>query len=275
LLVAEGLGAQTAYARGEDPRGELLTDDNGPRAALVTGAAQGIGLATAFELAKRGYVVYAADIDEEQLAAAVRVDSTDKLDIRPAVFDISDVDAATEAIRRCDREVPIVALVNNAGVRISGPITAVTQDEYDWIMSINVRGAFFALQAAASLMKGRGEGSIVNLASTSAFVASSARPMACYDISKASLKMLTVSAARELAPYGIRVNAVAPGTISTPTSQRLAGGLDALESRSADRIPLGRIGEASEIARAIAFLVSDEASYMTGHTLVVDGGWLT
>lgn len=250
-------------------------DHHPTRSALVTGAAQGIGLAVARELATAGYTVFAADLDASVVEAATTTDRERLLDIRPVALDVADVAVVRDVVERCDGEVPLAALVNNAGVRISGPLTEVTPQEYDWLMSVNVRGAYFALQAAAIAMQPRGEGAIVNLSSTSGFVASSARPMSCYDLSKASMRMLTVSAARELAPLGIRVNAVAPGIVSTPTSRRLAGGDDALASRVAERVPLGRVGQPTDVAQAISFLVSDAASYITGHTLVVDGGWLT
>ena len=168
---------------------------------------------------------------------------------------------------------PLATMVNNAGVGWIRPLVEVTPQEFDDLMSINLRGVFFGIQAAARAMAGRG-GCIVNTASTSAFTASTT-PMVPYDTSKGAVRMLTIAAARELASEGIRVNAVAPGTVDTDLTRTLLDDPGVLERQAAERIPLGRLGRVSDIAAAVDFLSSDAASYVTGHVLVVDGGWLT
>ena len=120
----------------------------------------------------------------------------------------------------------------------------------------------------------RRAGTIVNLASTSAFTAST-QPMVPYDSSKGAVRMLTIAAARELAQYDIRVNAIAPGTVSTDLTRSLAPDVEELERLAETHIPLGRLGSPADMAQAVDFLSSPASSYVTGHVLVVDGGWLT
>ena len=139
-------------------------------------------------------------------------------------------------------------------------------------MDVNVRGVFFAVQAAVRAMTPRGRGSVVTVCSTSGFTASTG-PMTVYDTSKGAVRLLTQAAAREAAGSGIRVNAVAPGTVETDLTLALASG-DELAALGRERVPLGRLGQPQEIAAAVEFLSSDAASYVTGHVLVVDGGWL-
>ena len=139
-------------------------------------------------------------------------------------------------------------------------------------MAVNVRGVFFVVQAALRAMAPRGAGSIVTVCSTSGFTASTG-PMAADDASKGAVRLLTQAAAREAAASGVRVNAVAPGTVETDLTLGLASAA-ALADLGTNRIPLGRLGQPHEIAAAVVFLASDAASYVTGHVLVVDGGWL-
>jgi NAD(P)-dependent dehydrogenase (short-subunit alcohol dehydrogenase family) len=191
---------------------------------------------------------------------------------RAVELDVTDVDAVREAIARVDAETPLRTVVCNAGVALRRPLVEVEPEEYDRLMAVNVRGVFFVMQAALRALVPRGAGSVVNVASTSAFTASTG-PMAAYDASKAAVRMLTQAAAREVAASGVRVNAVAPGTVETELTRGLAT-REQLADLARERVPLGRLGTPAEIAAAVVFLASDEASYVTGTTLVVDGGWL-
>jgi NAD(P)-dependent dehydrogenase (short-subunit alcohol dehydrogenase family) len=171
-----------------------------------------------------------------------------------------------------DADVALGVVVANAGVAFGKPLVDVEPDEYDDLMAVNVRGVFFVVQAALRAMLPRGKGSIVTVCSTSSFTASTG-PMAAYDASKAAVKLLTQAAAREVAPAGVRVNGVAPGPIETSLTRGLATP-EQLADLGRSRVPLGRLGRPAEIGDAVVYLASDAASYVTGHVLVVDGGWL-
>jgi NAD(P)-dependent dehydrogenase (short-subunit alcohol dehydrogenase family) len=231
------------------------------RTALITGGARGIGRAIV-EVLSADHDVVIADID---VAAAVG------LPARAIELDVADVAAVREVVAQVDAESPLRTVVCNAGIAFRRPLIEVEPDEYDRLMAINLRGVFFVMQAALRALVPRGAGSIVNVASTSAFTASTG-PMSVYDASKAAVRMLTQAAAREVAVSGVRINAVAPGTVETDLTRGLA--TSELLAELGQRVPLGRLGCPGEIAAAVAFLASDDASYVTGTTLVVDGGWL-
>jgi len=163
-------------------------------------------------------------------------------------------------------------LVNNAGIGIPKPLVDYTEADWDRQLGVNLKGMFFATQEAAKLMLPRRKGKIVNFASTAGFVSSST-PETAYDISKGGVRQLTTSVAAELAPHRINVNAVAPGTIATDLTMRV---LDTEEkmARASAKIPMGRLGTPEDMVGPVLFLCSSESDYVTGHTLVVDGGWL-
>lgn len=236
-----------------------------PTAALVTGGARGIGRAVAERLAARGDTVFVGDLEPPE-------DDGGKL--RWVELDVRDAGALAEAVEQIDREIPLGVMINNAGVAWMRPLVEVAPEEFDNLLAVNLRGVFFGIQAAAKAMIPRRRGCIVNTASTSAFAASTT-PMTPYDTSKGAVRMLTLAAARELAPYGIRVNAVAPGTMDTDLTRRLLGGTGALDAQPGTLIPLGRLGRPEDVAGAVDYLTSEDASYVTGHVLAVDGGWLT
>jgi NAD(P)-dependent dehydrogenase (short-subunit alcohol dehydrogenase family) len=238
-----------------------------PRGSLVVGGAKGIGRAISAALAARGDDLVVADIDVAA-AAECAADTGG----RAVALDVADADAVREVVARVDAETPLHTVVANAGIAFRRSILEVEPAEYDRMMAVNVRGVFFVVQAALRAMVPRGRGSVVTVASTSGFTASTG-PMAVYDASKGAVRVLTQAAAREAAASGVRVNAVAPGTVETDLTRGLASSAE-LEALGRERVPLGRLGRPEEIAAAVVFLSSEAASYVTGHVLVVDGGWL-
>jgi NAD(P)-dependent dehydrogenase (short-subunit alcohol dehydrogenase family) len=238
-----------------------------PRGSLVVGGAKGIGRAICAALAERGDEVVVADVD---VAAAERCAA--EIGGRAVALDVTDAAAVREVVGRVDAETLLATVVANAGVAFRKQIFDVEPGEYDRLMAVNVRGVFFVVQAALRVMVPRGTGSVVTLCSTSGFTASTG-PMTVYDASKGAVRLLTQAAAREVAASGVRVNAVAPGTVETGLTRSLASA-EELAALGRERVPLGRLGRPEEIAAAVAFLSSAAASYVTGHVLVADGGCL-
>ena len=239
---------------------------------LVTGGARGIGRAIAERLARRGDTVFIGDLGSTASPTAAELSAVG-LAVHAVELDVREPESLAAAVASVEEVAPLATMVNNAGVGWIRPLTDVTPQQFDDLMAVNLRGVFFGIQAAARAMAGRG-GCIVNTASTSAFTASTT-PMVPYDTSKGAVRMLTIAAARELAPARIRVNAVAPGTVDTDLTRSVLDDPEVLERQAAERIPLGRLGRVTDIAAAVDFLSSADASYVTGHVLVVDGGWLT
>jgi NAD(P)-dependent dehydrogenase (short-subunit alcohol dehydrogenase family) len=250
-----------------------MTSESSIEAAFVTGGASGLGRAVCRRLAARGEHVVVADRDAAGVAGTVDLVRRDGGSAEGVVLDVTDADAVRAAVAAADAAHPLRTVVACAG--IARPTSALDDDlaAFDATMAVNVRGAYVTVQAAAAVLVARGTGSIVTIGSTSSFTASST-PMLAYDMSKAAVKMLTQAAARELGPLGVRVNGVAPGTMDTPLMRGLGADDEALGTLAAARIPLGRLGSPEEVAEAVAFASSPEASYLTGHVLVVDGGWL-
>lgn len=241
--------------------------------AIVTGGARGIGLAIATRLAERGDLVTIADVRLEEAERSAEGLCASGHAATAVQLDVTQTNQVFEVLAKADARAALTTVVCNAGVGFASSFEATREEDYDALMAVNVKGVFFVTQAAVRLMLPRGHGSVVSIASTSGFTASNT-PMAAYDASKAAVRMITQSAAREVASSGIRVNAVAPGTVGT-TMVREVLTPESVEYLCKYRIPMGRLAEPHEIAQAVAFLSSDEATYVTGHTLVVDGGWLT
>lgn len=243
------------------------------KVALVTGAGRGMGRAVALRLGREGALVVVAELNPEQgveVAEGIRAAGGRAVAFSADVSRVDDVARLfADAVKACGT---IDILVNNAGIGVAKPILDYTEEDWDRQMGVNVKGVFFCSQAAARLMIPRRQGKIVNFASTSAFVSSS-QPEVAYDTSKGAVRQMTISMAAELAPHGINVNAVAPGTTATEMTKSSLSTKEGLAWQLA-RIPIGRIGQPDDIAAVVLFLCSPEASYITGHTLVADGGWL-
>lgn len=233
--------------------------------AIVTGGCRGIGLAATQIFLEQGWAVAVVDRDAEELANAC----AGKDNVLPVQADVSDPQSVDGMIRAVvARFGQIDALVNNAGVALFAPLAQTSFEQWREVMSTNLDGVFLCTQAAVPELA-RTRGAIVNIASISGLRASTLR--VAYGTSKAGVIHLTKQFAAELGEHGIRVNCVAPGPVRT----KLAMAVHAPEIISAyyDAIPLNRYGEAREIAEAIVFLCSDKASFVTGQTLAVDGGF--
>ncbi len=238
--------------------------------ALITGGARGIGLASAEALAEEGARIVLADID----GAAVReAAGTLGNDARGIVCDMGDPAQVAALFDEVEADLgPVAKLVNCAGIAIPGDFLETPLDEFRKVIDVNLTGSFLALQRAARTMVAQGiAGAAVNMSSINAQVA--IPTIASYCASKGGVMQLTKAAALALAPHGIRVNAVGPGSIDTAM---LAGvnADPAAMARVMSRTPLGRIGTPREIGDVVAFLLSDKASYITGETVYVDGGRL-
>jgi NAD(P)-dependent dehydrogenase (short-subunit alcohol dehydrogenase family) len=235
-----------------------MTSSFAGRRALVTGGLSGIGAATVRVL-------------EEARARVAVLDRDAGADVIADVRDAVGMDAAVAAAAEVLDGAPDV-LVASAGVYRIAPLLELDPAEWDDVLDTNLRGTFLAGRAVARLLiaAGRG-GAIVNLASTAALVGDAAEPTAHYNASKAGVVALTRQMAIELAPHKIRVNCVCPGVIDTPML-RLMDDPAAGERHLRESVPLGRLGTAEEVARVIAFLASDEAAYVTGVAVPIDGG---
>jgi NAD(P)-dependent dehydrogenase (short-subunit alcohol dehydrogenase family) len=238
------------------------------KVALITGAARGIGLATAKRFLAEGFRVALLDIEGELLKGAVAelADPDHTLALHCDVSDAAAVAAAMDTLSK--RFGRLDALVNNAGVAVFAPLLDTSDEDWSRILSVNLTGPFLCTKAAASLMREHG-GAIVNITSISAVRASTLR--SAYGTSKAGLAHLTKQLAVELASLGIRVNAVAPGPVETAMAKAVH--TPEIRADYHDAIPLNRYGLEEELAEAIFFLCSERSSYITGQVLAVDGGF--
>ncbi|MBO9609354.1 MAG: SDR family oxidoreductase [Paenibacillaceae bacterium] len=242
------------------------------RTVVITGAAQGLGLAMAHRFAKQGDAVVVADLNEakgEEVCRELRAQGASASFVQVDVCSKSSVDRLVE--RTVETRGSIDVLINNAGLAIIGPSEDVTEEEWDKSIDVMQKGVFFGCQAAGRAMMRQQRGIILNTSSINASVAFPMRLAYC--AAKAAVSMMTKVLALEWAPHGIRVNAVAPGVSQTEMlAKAIAEGVVDTEGYLR-RIPMRRFGEPKEIADACAFLCSDEATYITGEVLTVDGGW--
>lgn len=236
--------------------------------ALVTGGAQGIGYACAEALTEDGFRCILADIQADKVAEAA-----ERLGGIAMTCDMSDADQINKMFDRIGAEHgPLHALVNNAGIAMPGDPLDYALEDFRKVIDVNLIGTFVASQRAAKMMVEAGiEGAIVNMSSINAQVAIPAIPAYC--ASKGGVMQLTKAMSLALAPKGIRVNAVGPGSIDTDMMAGVNANPEAM-ARVMSRTPLGRVGSAREIGDVVAFLVSKKASYITGETIYVDGGRL-
>jgi NAD(P)-dependent dehydrogenase (short-subunit alcohol dehydrogenase family) len=239
------------------------------RVAVVTGGARGIGLAIARWFLAHGQRVALLDIDAETLSrAAAELDRPN--DVLPIHCDVSSPPQVLDAIAKVAQVYGrIDSLVNNAGIAVFKPIVATSFEEWRGVLSTNLDGPFLCTQACVPVMLRHGGGSVVNIASISGLRASTLR--VAYGTSKAALIHLTKQQAVELGTAGIRVNAVAPGPVETEMAKLVH--TPAIRADYHDAIPLNRYGSVEEIAAVTGFLCSDDASYVNGQVLAVDGGF--
>jgi len=242
---------------------------------LISGGSSGIGLATAHRFLDEGSRVFLAGLDQREVDSALA-------GLRPSgevsglACDVSlegDVARMVAAAHRALGGVDV--LINNAGTARRDPFLAIAAGDWDRIVAVNLRGMFLVAQAVSRHMAERGGGVIINMSSTNGLAGE--EDYAHYNASKGGVLLLTKTMAVELGNHGIRVNALCPGYIRTPLNEAMsasAGGTEFETAYARERIPLGRAGEAEEVAAAYAFLASDDASFIHGAALVIDGGQL-
>jgi NAD(P)-dependent dehydrogenase (short-subunit alcohol dehydrogenase family) len=241
------------------------------KVALVTGGNSGMGLAVARRLVEEGAKVVISGRDAASLAAAARELGAAALGVRADVAGLDDVDRLVAATREFGGG-RLDVLFPNAGSALFRPLAETTEAQWDALMSVNLKGVYFTVQKALPLLQA-GSAIVLN----ASVAAAKGNPVgSLYGASKAGVRSLGRTFAAELAPRGIRVNVVSPGPIETPLFGRdgllASGGVPALKSQWAERNPMKRFGTPEEVAAAVLFLASDEASYITGVELLVDGG---
>lgn len=245
------------------------------RVVVVTGAARGIGFGTASRFAEEGASVAVLDLDETAAAeAAARLPLVDGAKAVGIGADVSNTESAEAAVERVVSELGgIHVLVNNAGITRDNLLFKMSDDDWDLVMNVHLRGAFLMTRAAQKHFVAQKYGKILNLSSVSAL---GNRGQANYSAAKMGIQGFTRTLGIELGPFGINANAIAPGFIATDmtdaTAARVGMPVEDFRKAAAEANPVKRVGFPEDIAAAAAFLCSDEASYITGQTLYVDGG---
>lgn len=239
------------------------------KVAIITGATQGIGLACAERLVSEGARVMMVDVKPEGADAAARLGDPARF-FAADVSQKADVDAMLAATLKEFGQVDI--LINNAGVTHAADFLDLAEEDFDRVLRINLKSMFLCGQAAAREMVKRQSGCIINMSSVNSELA--IPNQVPYVVSKGGVNQLTKVMALNLAPHGIRVNGIGPGTILTELAKKAVMGSQEARHTILSRTPMGRCGEPEEVASIAAFLASDDASYMTGQTMYVDGGRL-
>ena len=238
------------------------------RVALITGGARGIGFEIAGVLAKHGADIVLGDIDQENLERAVKELKALGVRVEGYTHDVSSLGSCEEVIKRAaDSFGRIDILVNNAGITRDTLLMRMSEDDFDRVITINLKGTFNCTKVVSRIMMRQRYGRIINIASVIGLIGNAGQ--ANYASSKAGIIGLTKSVAREIASRNVTVNAIAPGYIETEMTRVLP---EEVTSRMLQNIPLGRPGTPLDVANAALFLASDYASYITGQVLVVDGG---
>jgi NAD(P)-dependent dehydrogenase (short-subunit alcohol dehydrogenase family) len=236
------------------------------KVTVITGAAQGIGEACARRFAREGAPVVLADLDDARGQALAK--ELGALYVHCDVGDSAQVNALVQ--RTVAQHGRIDVLVNNAGIFKAAPFLDVTEADFDAVIRVNLKGAFLVAQAVSRVMAKAGSGSVINMSSVNAVMAIPS--IASYNMSKGGINQLTRVMALSLADHGIRVNAVAPGTIATELAAKAVLTSDEARARILSRTPMRRLGTPEEIADVVAYLASDAASYLTGEIITADGG---
>lgn len=245
------------------------------KVAVITGARRGMGRTHALLLAKEGAKVVVSDIsleDCQKVVQEIKKDGGEAIAVKCDVSQKKDVDEMVKKTTKSFGKIDI--LVNNAGILQFKPFLELTEEDWERVLDINLKGYFLCAQACAKEMVKQKSGVIVNIASIAMGGMGVGFPnIVHYSAAKGGIIAMTESLALEMAPYNIRVNAIAPGAIDTPMSASSKEDKKTMEATLA-RIPMHRMGKPEEVSKTVLFLVSDESSYITGSVVVVDGGWL-
>jgi len=241
------------------------------KVVIVTGAGAGIGRAISMAFALEGGIVALWDVNGKRVKEVAEEIAMQGGQTMPWTVDVSERIQVNDALREViSRWGKVDVLVNNAGICLLGSVETIDEKDWDRVMAVNLKGVFLCSQAVIGVMKAQGNGCIINMGSLAGKVGGIAVG-AHYSASKAAVMCFTKSLAKELAPYGIRVNAIAPGVVETDMTRMITGG----DWRHyVAQIPMARIGTPAEVARVALFLASDDASYITGEILDVNGGQL-